>query len=281
MREHIFFPNPSFPHYSCYPDFIGGYQNHASHTVDRPAQSSDFKLNQLYNLHFIVKGKGYVYSQGTKYELSAGHGFLYGPELAQRYQADPSDPWDIRWVHFSASALESLLGNRGISEVWLFEHHHIETLNQRMDDLLSLGRNFDLQQEIRASAILYEMLLHMSKEAVSLHLPKDPSLPGIHAAANYMREHCTQSISITEIATFTGYSVPYFSRKFHQSMGVTPTAYLLESRILHAKKLLLSTNKTIQDIAVESGFSQSSYFIHCFKKVVDLTPEQFRLSWDS
>jgi len=64
-------------------------------------------------------------------------------------------------------------------------------------------------------------------------------------------------------------------------MGVTPTAYLLESRILYAKKLLLSTNKTIQDIALDSGFSQSSYFIHCFKKVVAMTPEQFRVSWDS
>lgn len=281
MREHIFFPNPSFPHYSCYPDFIGGYQNHSSHTVDRPANSSDFKLNRLYNLHFILKGKGYVYSQGIRYELSAGHGFLYGPELAERYEADSYDPWDIRWIHFSASALESLLGKRAISEVWLFELHSMQTLNICMEELLALGRNFDLKQEIRASAVLYEMLLHITKDAVSLHLPKDPALPGIHAAANYMREHCTEALSIKDIAQFTGYSVPYFTRKFHQSMGVTPTAYLLESRILYAKKLLLSTNKTIQDIALDSGFSQSSYFIHCFKKVVAMTPEQFRVSWDS
>lgn len=64
-------------------------------------------------------------------------------------------------------------------------------------------------------------------------------------------------------------------------MGVTPTAYLLESRILYAKKLLLSTDIPIREIALESGFSQSSYFIHCFKKVVHMTPEQFRISWDS
>lgn len=281
MREHLFFPSPSFAHYVCYPDFIGGYQNHPSHTVDRPAQTSDFKLDRLYNLHFILKGKGYVYSEGIKYELGAGHGFLYGPELAERYEADSADPWDIRWIHFSASALESLLGKRGISEVWLFELQHMSTLNQCMDELLKLGRNFDLKQEIRASTVLYEMLLHMTKEAVSLHVPQDPALPGIHVAADYMREHCTQALSITDIAKFTGYSVPYFTRKFHQSMGVTPTAYLLELRILHAKKLLLSTTKTIQAIALSSGFSQSSYFIHCFKKVVHMTPEQFRLSWDS
>ncbi|WP_046226432.1 AraC family transcriptional regulator [Paenibacillus dauci] len=281
MREHLFFATPAFPHYICYPNFIGGYSDYPTHAVNRPAKSSDFQLDQLYNLHFILQGKGYVTWGGTRYELGAGHGFLYGPGLPECYEADEHDPWDIRWIHFATHELQSFMGNRGIGEVWLFQLKDVHTVNQCMDELMKLGAAFDLKQEMRVSAVLYELLLHIMKDAVSLHLPRDPSLPGIHAAADYMREHCTRALSITDIARFTGYSVPYFTRKFHQSMGVTPTAYLLESRILYAKKLLLSTDIPIREIALESGFSQSSYFIHCFKKVVHMTPEQFRISWDS
>ncbi|WP_025680323.1 helix-turn-helix transcriptional regulator [Paenibacillus massiliensis] len=278
MREHLFFPPPSMQHYICYPDFIGGYKDDPTHAVQRSPQTNDLKLNQLYNLHFILDGSGYVTWSGTRFELGAGTGFLYGPGLSQYYEAAPHDPWNIRWIHFATHGMEALLGARGLGEVWLFELEDISAVNQRMEELLQLGRAFDLDQEIRASVVLYELLLHIIKGASPLSFPRDPAIPNIYAAADYIRSHCTQSLSVADLAEFTGYSVPYFSRKFHQFMGKTVTAYVLESRILHAKQLLVSTNKTIKDIAFASGFSQSSYFIQCFRKVVHMTPEQFRAS---
>lgn len=278
MREHLFFPSPSMQHYICYPDFIGGYKDDPTHAVRRLPRTNDLKLNQLYNLHFILNGSGFVTWSDTRFELAAGTGFLYGPGLPQHYEADPQDPWDIRWIHFAAHGMESLLGSRGLGEVWLFELKDISVVNQRMEELLQLGRAFDLDQEIRASVALYELLLHIIKDASPLSFPRDPAIPSIYAAADYIRAHCTQSLSVADMAEFTGYSVPYFSRKFHQFMGKTVTAYVLESRILHAKQLLVSTNMTIKEIAIASGFSQSSYFIQCFRKVVHMTPEQFRAS---
>lgn len=64
-------------------------------------------------------------------------------------------------------------------------------------------------------------------------------------------------------------------------LEVMPAAYLPESYVLHAKKLLLSTDRTIREIARDYGSSQSSCFIHCFKKVLQVMPELFRISWDS
>lgn len=276
MREHLFFPSPSFPHYPCYPDFIGGYSSYPGHAVDRPPHSSDLKLNRLYNLHLILGGKGYVTWGGKRFALEAGSGFMYGPGLPQRYGADPGEPWDIRWIHFDCNGLEPLMGTRGVGEVWMFKPKDIASLNTCMEELLALGRAFDLEQEARASAVLYELLLHIMKDASPLAFPRDPAISNIYAAADYIRANCTRSLSLADMAGLTGYSIPYFSRKFHQLTGKTPTAYLLESRILHAKQLLVSTSWTIKEIAEASGFSQSSYFIQCFKKAVHLTPEHFR-----
>lgn len=279
MQEHLFFPAPSLTHLLCYPDFIGGYGEHPTHTVDRPAQSDDLQLNRLYNLHLVQGGKGTVISGGRSFELGAGNGFLYGPGVAQRYASDFAEPWDIRWVHFSCPIADRLLGNRGLGEVWMFSLPDRTGAYECMERLLSLGRASDFGKEAEASAILYEMLVHLVHEASPLALPRDPSIPGIHAAADRIRSQCANpGLSIAEIAAASGYSTPYFSRKFHQLMGRTASAYLLEARVLRAKQLLVSTNLTVKDISLASGFSQSSYFIQCFRKAERMTPEQFRMS---
>lgn len=279
MQEHLFFPAPSSERYLCYPDFIGGYRHRPEHAVDRPARSDDLHLNRLYNLHLVLGGQGTVRCGGRSFELREGEGFLYGPAMAQRYASDRSDPWDIRWVHFSCFAADRLLGSRGLGEPWLFRLKDQSPVTGFMERLLCLGRGFDLGREAEVSAVLYELLLRLVADAAPLAMPRDPSVPGIRAAAEYIRGHCADpALSMAEVAALAGYSVPYFSRKFHQLMHRTPSAYLLEARVLHAKQLLVSTKLTVREIATASGFSQSSYFIQCFRKVEQMTPEQFRVS---
>ena len=279
MREHLFLPAPSSPHVLCYPDFMGGYSGDPSHAVDRPARTGDLQLNRLYNLHLVLGGKGRIETAGQSFELGAGTGFLYGPGAAQRYAADSAEPWEIRWVHFACAAADSLLGGRGLGEVWLFHLPDPAAALECLEELLTLGRNFDPHCEARVSALLYELLLHIVEGASPPAAPRDPAIPSLQAAADYIRNHCARpSLSIAEVAGAAGYSVPYFSRKFHQLIGCTPTAYLLEARILHAKRLLVSTPQTVRQIAADSGFSQSSYFIQCFRKATGTTPERFRVS---
>ncbi|OWR32996.1 AraC family transcriptional regulator [Saccharibacillus sp. O23] len=279
MQEHLFFPAPSSERYVCYPDFVGGYSDRPEHAVDRPARSDDLQLNRLYNLHLVLGGRGTVRCGSRSFQLREGEGFLYGPATEQRYAADRNDPWNIRWVHFSCAAADRLLGSRGLGEPWLFRLKDLSLVSACMERLLQLGRGFDPGREAEASALLYELLLRLAADATPLAESRDPSVPGILAAADYIRGRCTdQALSLAEVAALAGYSVPYFSRKFHQLMNRTPSAYLLEARVLHAKQLLVSTTLTVREIAAASGFSQSSYFIQCFRKVEQMTPEQFRVS---
>ena len=60
-------------------------------------------------------------------------------------------------------------------------------------------------------------------------------------------------------------------------LGISFPEFLLESRLLHAKQLLATTNLSIKQITLETGFSQSSYFIRCFKTQENVTPMQFRM----
>lgn len=276
MKEHVFLPKPIFPRLVCFPDFVGRYKSAADHIVKRGYKTTELNLHKYYNLHWIRSGKGYVESDGVTYELSGTDGFLYGPGVAQHYYADPHDPWDVAWVHFFGEHLEAFLEGRGIGGVWIFSCANGLYLNELFDELLNLSRQYKVQDEARLSSQLYEILVHLQHNAFKLHNTSLNLTENMHRAANYIRKHYKEPLMLEQLAKVAGYSSSYFNRKFHDHYGRTPIEFVTETRLLNAKRLLLFTQLTIKQIALESGFSQSSYFISRFRKSEGMTPEQFR-----
>lgn len=77
-------------------------------------------------------------------------------------------------------------------------------------------------------------------------------------------------------AELCGLSAGYFSRLFKRMMNKSFTEYVNYIRISEAERMLLTTDKRITDIALDTGFSTTSYFIQMFKAHTHLTPKQFR-----
>jgi AraC-like DNA-binding protein len=272
MNFNLYIPRPSFQGYLCYPESFGHYKDFPQHAERRSAGFLPF-----YNLHFVFAGKGYVKEEGRWIELSAGNGFLYGKNLVQEYKADADDPWDIRWIHFDGEGLEKLFAGRGWKEVWLFSFGKIERMLLLADDLNRFGEAYESNNEPKISAILYEILVELLQnsedlQGLSLLTYKDK----IRRSADYIQSYCTRSLKLEQMAENAGYSLYYFNRMFHQIMGKTPVQYLLECRILHAKALLVSSKMSIKQIALESGFAQSSYFIRIFRRYEQITPGDYR-----
>ncbi|MGN7356477.1 AraC family transcriptional regulator [Paenibacillus sp. SAF-054] len=88
---------------------------------------------------------------------------------------------------------------------------------------------------------------------------------------NYMND-----INAQTAASLCNMSYSYFSRRFKAIMGKTFTNYLSYIRITEAEKLLLTTNQSMTSIALEVGFSSSSYFIQQFRQFKNISPHQFR-----
>lgn len=97
----------------------------------------------------------------------------------------------------------------------------------------------------------------------------------IKTALLYIEEHF-ENITEAEVAEYCHVSYNHFSFLFKNSIGKSFSEYINFLRISKAEKLLLSSEKSIADIAMESGFSTSSYFISKFKAYKGLTPKEFR-----
>ncbi len=94
----------------------------------------------------------------------------------------------------------------------------------------------------------------------------------------YLNEHHKEKITISEIAYIFSFDVSYFSRRFKEVVGLTPSSYINALRIFSAEKLLLSTDDSIDFIASQCGFESTQYFIRCFKIKYGLSPFKYRKS---
>jgi AraC-like DNA-binding protein len=68
----------------------------------------------------------------------------------------------------------------------------------------------------------------------------------------------------------------YLTYCFRQELGMTPIAYLNRYRVMQAKGLLKETDKTITQIALEVGFSDSGYFSRVFRREAGMSPDAYR-----
>ncbi|MCY9669991.1 AraC family transcriptional regulator [Paenibacillus alginolyticus] len=272
MRINHFIAQPRFNRFVCYPDSFGHYYNDPSHSETRAAGQFG-----SYNWHIVRSGIGYLKVGDDTIKLHAGSGFLYGPGVEQIYYTDSEDPWDIRWVHFQGEGIGGLLQGKGAQEVWTFSWKSAERLDDLWSDLLSNGVPSLGRGEVRLSALLYEMISELANNAGNTQISSGSGQRNkIIAAAEWIRLHSEEFLTLELMAEIAGYSVSHFSRQFHLLIGKTPIEFLTECRILQSKILLVSTDLSVKDVSEKVGFSSSAYYIQRFRKSENMTPEQFR-----
>lgn len=84
-------------------------------------------------------------------------------------------------------------------------------------------------------------------------------------------------VSINDLADLSRMNKYALIRQFHAAFGMTPSKYLVNLRVNHAKKML-QHDQNIADIAVSSGFYDQSHFGKTFKAYTGVTPAAFRRS---
>jgi len=92
---------------------------------------------------------------------------------------------------------------------------------------------------------------------------------------DYIDAHLANKITLQELAEFSGLSTFHFARAFRQSFAQPPAQYINQRRISRVKDLL-STKRTLAEIAMDTGFSQQSHMTSNFKARYSMTPGEYR-----
>ena len=130
----------------------------------------------------------------------------------------------------------------------------------------------------RSSAL--QMQVFPGKEAgnISSHQENHPYQEKFLAVCQYLNQNLASGISLEMAASYAGFSKFHFSRLFKDFVGMSFSQYVTMQRVHKAKLLLLTTQASITDIAMEAGFNSSSTFNRVFYQYEKMSPTDFRQS---
>ena len=120
-----------------------------------------------------------------------------------------------------------------------------------------------------------ETLQHLSKALANKRKSGSEAQHIALKAMAYIHTFYTEPISRRDVATHVGLSERHLTRCFHQETGLTPITYLNRYRVKQAKALLDAGKMGITEVAVEVGFSSSSYFTRVFRDEVGVSPRTY------
>ena len=92
----------------------------------------------------------------------------------------------------------------------------------------------------------------------------------------YINHNFREDINLSRIAQEFWLNPSYLSRQFKYHVGINITEFITRQRLNYAKILLTITDKSISEIALETGYNNISYFNTVFKNQVGTTPRQYR-----
>jgi len=132
----------------------------------------------------------------------------------------------------------------------------------------------------RCGAGLIDALIAMLFTVGSRTPKARPTLSRIQLdqSLDYIERHCFEPIRLHGLASLLGLSESHFSHAFKASTGVPPLRWQMETRVGKVKDLLLRDDLTLTDISAMTGFADQAHLTRSFKKVVGVTPSEWRRS---
>jgi AraC family transcriptional regulator len=93
---------------------------------------------------------------------------------------------------------------------------------------------------------------------------------------DYVEANLSCELTLGELARIAGLSLHHFARMFRRTLSMAPYRYVLERRVERAKWMLRSSGASLVEIGLSTGFYSHSHFASTFRRMVGVTPTEFR-----
>jgi iron complex transport system substrate-binding protein len=242
------------------------------HIIMQPGERVD--AYSLPSSAFLLTNQGEARVQLENIELSSANSqVLYsGKKGAHLSITCLNRPFDYYLVLFKPLIEQPRL----LREPYAFQASHPLALITILDRVYQQWRNEEEIDRLLVTGLFYQFVheqfrqLQRSEEQV-----EEPELA--EQMARYIHEHFGQNISMETMAHLFHYSTHHLARVFKRKYGCSPIDYVIQTRILRAKALLVDTGLPIREVAENVGYKDLYYFSRLFKKVTGETPAQFKM----
>ncbi len=251
--------------------------------------------NSFIQLHFCLEGKGsFLFNNGTyNFDiLNKRNILLYNPQQKLPINLNISPNSVLISVLISIEKFHSLFSNEAGYIPFLSEnnknkkYYDESPIKPKVLIVLQEIFNTKLSESVRNLYIkgkIYELIsLYFQQDTkegeVCPYLIDEQEVLKIRKAKDIIIKKMANPPSLQELANEVGLNLKKLKEGFKQVYGDTVFSFLLEYKMVQAKKMLDSKKYNVNEVGLKLGYSTSSHFITAFKKKYKVTPKQYLLS---
>lgn len=225
---------------------------------------------------YCTKGSGTLLLDGRKIRILPYNAIFMPAHYPHEYYPN-EEIWDIHWVVSAGFAANDIFKHFGLTKPTVFEINEINTLEHIFRKMHDSIRSDSVFGNYRASGYLYDFIIEFYRIISAKGISDTPNA-ALMKALDYINFNYTLTISMDDLSNVSGVSKQYLCLLFRNTLGSRPMEYIAKRRIQAAKELLAGTDKTVEEIALETGFCTASYFCKLFKRYEGITPMRFKMT---
>jgi len=252
-----------------------------------------YHFHPEFELTLIIKGNGKRYVGKNMEDFDSGDLVLLGSDLPHSWKSEgePNGALDAQAivVHFEKNFLGPDFFNKSelatIQNLLKLSAYGVrfvgktaENAGRKMETLTSEGNAF------RKMLMLLDILEDLGNSNECTLLERDGVVVSqlnsnkdrINAAIGYIVDNFRNEILLDKVAAVVNMSPNAFCKYFKRATNKTLIETVIEYRLNFAIQQLLSTDKAVAEISMESGFGDVSHFYKLFKKRMKMSPLNYR-----
>ncbi len=248
--------------------FTGGYAHNITAWFNQ-----HFHQDPYWRLYLPVSGEFQLVFDGMKFKVAPGKMTLVPPNV--QFAFEPGTPSTHFFLHFFSRELERRFHRQYPLAL------PVNTAEKRKDIEKILFHD-DIKPEDMSFAdfaVCKNTMLNLLAPFVDKMLNEQF---GTNVSGTFFKvitaieNMLPGEVDISKLTKISGMSRAGFSASFRKTFGMGPRKYSIMRRMAYAKSLLLQSNMTAKEIAAKSGYENEYYFYRVFRKIVKMTPLEYR-----
>lgn len=238
-------------------------------------------FHETYEIYYLIDGKRRYVIEDKMYDIYPGDMILIPEMVTHKVWNSPDTQADEYHARYLLTPKKE-----DIPEIFLpcFDTHFYRLTESEKKVIVNCFEDLQRNQKkdeyspYYNQANLVKILHTLTKSKASTKLNSHFTQKDIRMqeAATYIKNTCSQQITLEELAARYSFTKEYFSTIFKETTGFGFNEYLNQMRISKSMNLLTGTALTITEISTQCGFNDSNYFSAVFKKITGMPPQKFR-----
>jgi AraC-like DNA-binding protein len=242
----------------------------------RPDYQIERETFPFFSIEYVVRGRGVVTLHRRAQALQPGRVFSYGPGIRHQIASDPAEPLVKYFLDFTGRKAKALLVSCGLVPGRVSQVFPPTELQGLFDELIHCG----LKATRRSAALCDSLLSCLALKLRDSRAPVDGAEKLAFSTYQTCRQHIQQHFqrlkTLEQLSAECHVNNAYLCRLFRRYDHQSPYQFLLRLKMNQAAWHLQQSGTLVKQAAEAAGFEDAFHFSRVFKRVLGLSPGQFR-----